>query len=132
MLSLLFRLARDAGCSTRGDLAARKITTLAVRGRGNAATVIRARLREGKSCLRLATASPDATLIVEEGLDQGKFLGGIEATAFGSLVLPGGETAWSRKEKYEGGTKGSRRGFRRAGARLLRRLAKDCGCGSRR
>jgi hypothetical protein len=131
MLSLFFQLAKDAGCPTRGDLAARKITTLAVEGRGNAATTIRARLRAGKVCLALAPARPDATLIVEEGLDQGRFFGGIEATAFGSLILPGGETAWSRKENYEGGTKGSRKGFRKAGARLLRRLAKACGCGSR-
>lgn len=93
VLSLLFRLARDAGCSTRSDLASRAIATIAVRGRGNAATTIRARLREGKSCLQLAASPANATFIVEEGLDQGKFLGGIEATAFGSLVLPDGETA---------------------------------------
>ena len=129
MLSLFFRLAKDAGCSTRNNPALQQITTIAVEGRGNAATTIRARLRDGKSCLRLAASPADTTLIVEEGLDQGKYLSAIEATAFGSLVLPNGETIWSKKEEYPGGTKGSRKAFRKAGRMLLRRLAKDCGCG---
>lgn len=129
LLHLFFRLAEDAGCSTRNNPALHRITTIAVQGRGNAATAIRDQLRNHKVCLGLSATVPDATLIIEEGLHQGKFLSGIEATAFGSLVLPSGETVWSKKEKYPGDTKGSKKGFRKAGGRLLRRLAKDSGCG---
>lgn len=123
---LLFRLARDVGCTNTELL--ERITTILVQGRGRAATRLRKQLGKGKTCLQLAENrdEADAVLKIEEGAEHRSILGNVEVAVFGTLTVPTGEVIWNRKEKPFGADAVS------SADRLLRRLAKDCKCKQRK
>lgn len=133
--AILVFAGADISGKEKPDAQLQSVTSLYIAGNNQAAEKVRDVLRAGKTCFVLAPKAADADATLEVSVDaqtqggmSGHF-GGRSWVASGALTLRSGDLVWSRSERGSDGPLMS--GGKHSGDRLIRRLARDAGCGNR-
>lgn len=137
MLVLLLTASVFAGDKkSTTDPRIREVKTIFVAGNNQAAEEARKVLAAGKTCFALATkqADADATLDLSDqsGMDPGGFgtLGQRHSVVSGTLTLKSGDLLWSHSERWS--DRPFKSGAKQGGELLVKRLAREADCKSRK
>jgi hypothetical protein len=136
LLAVLVGIPGLAPCKDKPDARLMTVTTVFVAGNNQAAEKARATLRNGKTCLALATKADaaDATLdISAESQTMGGMMGGFGGrnwVASGTLTLKSGDLIWSYSSRF--GDAPGMSGGKTTGELIVKHLADDAGCKQRK